>query len=256
MENEENISSGIYKKSLIGHIAGWIIGVLLLIMALGVFKKSVAGAISILLGGLVLIPPLNTLIARKLSFTLSGRLRAIVAIVLFGIGISALPPIIKDATVPTVLEKSASDVTNQNVPVAKVETTQPVQNKETPAVSQPDFVFDVPSLLHKNIDEITTILGTPKNDAKMTALQMKSGSDKWDKEYEKDGRTLMVEYYVKTGMVIDFFVDADDAIYENRDKDKLFKLTNTNESDGRYSISFVPAMKDPTRFTGILITAK
>lgn len=133
----------------------------------------------------------------------------------------------------------------------KVEvTTQPVV--QDVAVS----AFDVPSLLYKNIDEIVAVLGEPQNDSELTDLQMQAGNDEWSKDFTKSGYVLMVTYHVKNRSVIDFFVSASDEIYNNRDKEKLFQLTNTNEADNRYSISFVAAMKDPSRFTGILIKAK
>lgn len=256
MENEENISTNTSPKLIITNVAGWIFGIILLIMTIGVFQKSAPGGFAMLFGGLILIPPVNKIITDKLNFNLSGRWRAIVAIVLFGIGLSTLPPVTKSATVP-VSEETSNETANQNQqPAPKTETTQSNQDNEVASAPASDVIFDIPSLLHKNIDEITNMLGTPKDNAELTELQMKSGNDQWGKEYEKGGYTLMVTYHVKDRSVIDFFVSATDDIYEKRDKEKMFKLTNTNESDGRYSVSFVPAYKDATRFTGISIKTK
>lgn len=120
------------------------------------------------------------------------------------------------------------------------------------SVSEQKVVFDVPSLFNKNIDEVKSVLWAPKNDTELTELQMK-GSDEWSKEFEKEGYTLTVTYRAKSRLVTDFFVSANDEIYENRDKVKLLQLTNTKENASEYSVEFVKAMKDATRFTGILI---
>lgn len=120
------------------------------------------------------------------------------------------------------------------------------------AVSEQKVVFDVPTLFNKNIDQVIEVLGIPKNDSELTKLQME-GSDEWSKEFEKEGYTLTVSYHSKNRSVVDFFVSATDEIYENRDKSKLLQLTNTKENTSGYSVEFVKAMKDATRFTGILI---
>lgn len=120
------------------------------------------------------------------------------------------------------------------------------------SVSEQKVVFDVPSLFNKNIDEVKSVLWAPKNDTELTELQMK-GSDEWSKEFEKEGYTLTVTYRAKSRLVTNFFVSANDEIYENRDKVKLLQLTNTKENASEYSVEFVKAMKDATRFTGILI---
>lgn len=253
MKNEENISIDTSKKTSIGNVVSWIFSALLFIMSIGIFQKSATGGFAMLVGGLILVPSVGSLITKKFNVKVSWRARIIVAVVLFGIGLSTLPPVIKDATVP---EKSVNEVNNLNAPAPKMDIAEAVQNKETTPAPADDVVFDVPSLLHKNIDEITAIFGVPKDNSELTELQMKSGNDQWGKEYEKGGYVLTVTYHVKNRSVIDFFVSATDDIYERRDKEKMLKLTNTNESDGGYSVSFVPAYKDATRFTGISIKTK
>lgn len=124
--------------------------------------------------------------------------------------------------------------------------------KEVKVEIEQKIVFDVPALFNKNIDEVKSVLGTPKNDTELTELQMK-GSDEWSKEFEKEGYTLTVTYRAKSRLVTDFFVSATDKIYESGNKTKMLKLTNTQENNKAYSVEFVKAIKDPSKFTGILI---
>jgi hypothetical protein len=124
--------------------------------------------------------------------------------------------------------------------------------KEVKVEIEQKVVFDVPSLFDKNIDEVKQVLGTPKNDTELTELQMQ-GSDEWSKEFNKDGYTLTVTYRAKSRLVTDFFVSATDEIYNSGDKTKMLKLTNTQEGNKSYSVEFVKALKDPSKFTGILI---
>lgn len=115
-------------------------------------------------------------------------------------------------------------------------------------------IFDIPSLIGKNIDEVEMILGKSKS-LEPTQEQVTLISE-WEKEFTKDNFTLLVTYDHKTRVIKDFFVSATDEIYESRDKDKMMSVTNTKNSDSKYSVEFVKALKDSTRFTGILVTAK
>lgn len=121
------------------------------------------------------------------------------------------------------------------------------------SVSEQKVVFDVPSLFNKNIDQVIQVLGTPESYPEPTQEQIKLGTKTWEKTFKKDGFELLVTYEIQSKKVTDFFVSANDEIYENRDKTKLLQLTNTKENISGYSVEFVKAMKDATRFTGILI---
>jgi hypothetical protein len=136
------------------------------------------------------------------------------------------------------------------VPSSDTKVAVKTETKEVQKTS-----FDVPSLIGKNIDEVATILGTPKNSPEPKAGQL-SANREWEKNFEKDGSQLLVTYNYDTKKVKDFFVSASDEVYENRDKEKLLKITNTNETDIKYAVSFVKSMRDSSRFTGILVTPK
>lgn len=137
----------------------------------------------------------------------------------------------------------------------KENTVSKTEVKEIKSEKAKQITFDVPNLIGKNIDEIVNILGTPKNSPEPKQGQL-SANREWEKNFEKDGSELLVTYNYDTKKVKDFFVSASDEVYENRDKEKLLKITNTNETDIKYSVSFVKSMRDTSRFTGILITPK
>lgn len=133
----------------------------------------------------------------------------------------------------------------------------PGSPKKDPVVQSVDqkVIFDVPSLVGKNVTEIVTILGTPSSNDVPKEEQLLSNRE-WDMSFQKDGFQLLVTYNYDTKVVKDFFVGGDDQTYENRDTERMIKMTNTKENDPRYTVSFVKAYKDPSRFTGILITPK
>lgn len=121
------------------------------------------------------------------------------------------------------------------------------------AMVEQKVVFDVPTLFNKNIDQVISILGTPESYPDPTADQIKLGTKTWEKTFKKDGFELLVTYEIQSKKVTDFFVSANDDIYNKVDKARMLQLTNTQESNSSYSVEFVKSMKDPSKFTGILI---
>ena len=174
------------RKITISTLVSWIVSIFLIIVAMGAFPKSVPGASLILLSGIILLPSVITLITNKFNVSSFGRLRMIAAIVLFLAGMSLVPSTVKNSNVSTLEQKLAAEVTTvENTQVASnVDTTQAKE------VVQNNFIFDVPSLLHKNIDEVISVLGVPKDNSELTSEQMKLGDDKWSKEFEKNGYTI------------------------------------------------------------------
>lgn len=110
------------------------------------------------------------------------------------------------------------------------------------------YVFDVPSLVGKNVDEIIALLGQPKEGSLPTEEQTKL-SDEWSIEFGKDGQTLLVEYNLKTKTVKDLFISGDD-------KAELLKIGNLKENDSKYSLEFVKQQNDQTKITGVVIIKK
>jgi hypothetical protein len=100
------------------------------------------------------------------------------------------------------------------------------------AVVDQKVVFDVPTLFNKDIDQIISALGTPEKYPEPTAEQIKLGTKTWEKTFKKDGFELLVTYEIQSKKVTDFFVSANDDIYNKAAKNvatyqytrKQFKL--------------------------------
>lgn len=118
-------------------------------------------------------------------------------------------------------------------------------------VPTPSYIFDIPGLLGKNIDEIRKILGQPldKDMTEPTAEQSMGGSGEWDNTFKKDGQELLVTFNFKTRTVIDYFLSGDN-------KTKLLQVGNLKENDPRYTIEPVKQLNKPTAITGIKIVPK
>ncbi len=132
-------------------------------------------------------------------------------------------------------------------------TTKDKVATENKVVVEQKVVFDVQSLFNKNINEVISVLGKAENYPEPTAEQIKLGTKTWEKTFKKDGFELLVTYNIQSKKVTDFFVSATDDIYNKADKTRMLQLTNTQENSSTYSIEFVKAIKDPSKFTGILI---
>ena len=118
-------------------------------------------------------------------------------------------------------------------------------------------IYDVPSLIGKNIDEIRTILGKPSdNEIEPSKLQMKMGFDSWENSFEKDGRTLLVTFNPQNREVVDFFIETNDPSGSTSDYSNLLQICNLTNGESNYSIEPVPTIKDNSQYTGIRIVAK
>jgi hypothetical protein len=123
----------------------------------------------------------------------------------------------------------------------------------SPAVSQqtqqPEFVFDVPALVGKNIDEAKAVLGSPV-DKEPTEQQLKVTKE-WNLTFRKNGKELLVTYDIATKKIKDFFISTDDPSGKTQSKKHLLELGNLKEDDSRYKIEFVKALAEPAYFTGV-----
>lgn len=134
---------------------------------------------------------------------------------------------------------------------------EPQQSAATqPAQKVNQYVFDVPSLIGKNIDEIRTVLGIPvdKDLTEPTALQLEMGTKEWNNTFKKDGVELLVTYRTTDRKVVDFFISQNGKFNSTKDKESLLGQGNLNEKDSKYRIEFVKMLKDPSSFTGVKIT--
>ena len=115
------------------------------------------------------------------------------------------------------------------------------------------YVFDIPSLIGKNADEVVSIVGQPKEgsieaEEKITK-QLASTPNEWYFEIGKNDQTLLVTYDLSSRKVKDLFISGDN-------KDRLLKIGNLKENDPNYSLEFVKQQNDPTKITGVVISKK
>jgi len=129
-----------------------------------------------------------------------------------------------------------------NPPVEEQKTTEEPQKKEI------KYVFDVPSLVGKDIDGVKKALGKPTDSlVEPTAEQISLGTIEWSNTFEKDGVELLVTYEVNSRKIIDFFISGDD-------KAKIMEQGNLTEGDLKYTIEAVQAITDSSKITGIKAT--
>lgn len=116
------------------------------------------------------------------------------------------------------------------------------------------MVFDVPSLVGKDIKQIAVVLGPYVSSTQPTSKQIASGVNEWAQTWEKDGETLYVTYEIKTGKVKDFFISTKDSSGVTTDKVYLASVGNLKADQPTYDVSFVEAINDPGKYTGVTIT--
>lgn len=120
------------------------------------------------------------------------------------------------------------------------------------AASTQKVVFNVPSLLGKDVDQIKKELGTPSDDTEPTELQLKNMSQdsEWWKTFKKDGVELLVTYNPRTRKVVDFFISD----LGDQDKARIMAAGGLKNDDPACQLEFVKALKDPSTYTGLKIT--
>lgn len=116
METEET-------KITLGLIIGWILGVLVGIAGVGLlFTEPVPGILFILLA-LVLLPPANRMLKDKFNLSLSGGVKVVLVIVLFGIAGATMDteststgdPVVVDTPQEVVAEAEVTTESTENV---------------------------------------------------------------------------------------------------------------------------------------------
>lgn len=161
------------------------------------------------------------------------------------------------------LATSSKDSANQNTNTATTTNTTTTNttntaptNTNTPQ-AQASVVFDLETLTGKNIDQIKTVLGQPKDGSlsEPNADQVALGTTQWDNTFEKDGYELLVTFNPDTRSVIDFFLATNDPSGMTKDIQSLKQMLNV-ESTSNYTVEPVKTIKDPTSYTGVKATPK
>lgn len=127
--------------------------------------------------------------------------------------------------------------------------------REAVKVSEPQTkqVYNIPTLLNKNIEEIKVDLGTPEGDSEPTKQQLALGTTEWDKYWNKDGEDMSITYNVKTRKVVDFFISTSDPSGVTSDKNALLAVGGLKTDDPAYEIEFVNSVTDKGKFTGVKV---
>jgi hypothetical protein len=120
----------------------------------------------------------------------------------------------------------------------------------------PQYVFDVPSLLGKSIDEIRSVLGDPIDGVQTepTTEQIALGADEWNNTFAKSGEELLVTFNPTTRVVVDFFIATRDPSGTTSDIQHVLDVGNLTESASNYTVRPVKALMDPSVFTGVIVS--
>ena len=118
-------------------------------------------------------------------------------------------------------------------------------------------IFDVPSLVGKDLTELIADLGTPDENTEPTPLQTEHGTKTWEKAWKRDGYSLLATHDTSSTHVVDLFLGADsDAVFEKfKDTDNILKAGNLTQTDSQYSVEFVKA-KNASGYTGAIVREK
>lgn len=132
-------------------------------------------------------------------------------------------------------------------------STSEKSNKHTTTTQDnAKVVFDIPSFVGKDIDQIVATIGKPESDTEPTKLQLENDMTEWDKTFTKDGFDLLVTYNAIDRTVKDFFLTLTSGKIE--DYKSLLKPGNLNENSTEYIIQPVYT-KAENECTGITITS-
>ena len=149
--------------------------------------------------------------------------------------------------------KYGGSTTQNPSPTPTQAVVQEQKATETPVAKY----FDLPALIGKNVDEVVVALKDyQKKTLQPTQEQIKLGVKDWDMEFEKDGKDLLVSYVIATKAVNNFFISTDDPSGATQDKKHLLELGTLSENDSRYTVAFVKALRDNSKFTGVKMTPK
>ena len=151
-------------------IVSWVFSIIFVIVGLALLSKSILAASFSILLAILLFPKTKELVQKKFSYTLPGKIKAgIIVVLLIGIGI-AMPK----SDIPT------SSTDKQKVSSGQPTQTAPVTEKQVPVqeVAQNTLPPVVKSDEEKITDAINTSLGSKTNTDKQRVVSVEI--DKYD----------------------------------------------------------------------------
>lgn len=176
----------------------------------------------------------------------------VISLVLFPINTLFIIALIMAPFTPTESPKS----TDKNLP--KSEESSADKPTES-APKQVTFVYDVPSLKGKNIDEIRQILGKPTDaNPEPTDAQKNLGVDEWDNEWSNGDYGILVYFDTNSRKVNDIFLTLTKTTYI-QNVDEFLGKYNLKQSDSNYRYKLVYENNhegDKTKLIGITVTSK
>lgn len=86
MDHQSQSHEGKTQNITLGLVLSWALGVVLVTGGVGLTVSNPAAGIATLLGGLIMLPPVNDLFRKKANVNLSGGVRLVIAIILVAVG--------------------------------------------------------------------------------------------------------------------------------------------------------------------------
>ena len=114
-------------------------------------------------------------------------------------------------------------------------------------------VFDVPSLMGKDIDQVKSALGAPVSDREVLK---NNGDDTNSKNWRKDNTALLVAFHKNTRHIENFFVSCDTLSGMCDDEEHLLQMGGLQRNDSRYHVEFMPTGLVTGRYTGVMATPR
>lgn len=114
------------------------------------------------------------------------------------------------------------------------------------------YVFDVPSLLAKNIDQVTALLGGSfQVDAEPTATALTAGHPTWERSFRRDTTLLFVTYHAQTRQIFHVFLST--AQQKTVRYASLLELGNLWGDEPRLVVEPRRANDDSGRYRGVWV---
>ena len=214
-------------------VLGWAFGVLICLVGLGlIFSNFAVGFITLIIG-IFFLPVTGKFIEKKWGLKLSGGIKVLVVVILLGVGIA--------------ISSSAKDAKEKSQFATALEQTKETQ------------VFDIPKVVSVITEdelkkpEYAPFLGTLESENKATKADLETDPNATsDITFEKNGKELLVEYDPETKTILDYFVG--DTNGGTKDIAGLYKIAGVAKDSTAYTVKENVSLKDPTIYTGILIT--
>ncbi len=156
MIDEDKSSEGKTKNITLGLVLSWVVGVLLIIVGIGFAVSSIIVGLLVLLGGLIMLPPVSDFIKKKFHVHLSGGVRFVIALVLFVIGVSMITSDAVNRAASGGVE-SGTQAVDSGVPAAGSEKLELVSFKCSTEYGFSKVTGEVKNISGKSMDSVVAV---------------------------------------------------------------------------------------------------